>query len=253
VKTYIDVDYASNLKRTNYYLNRIRKVAEEFKGKLLFAIAKRSDFKDEMSRFGVPETGEVGVAIDDHVNSAKHPMKDTFSVENLKKFAEDFLAKKLKSYIKSEPVPAGNDQPGKVKVVVGETLNDIVMDKNKDVFFEMYAPWCGHCKSLEPKYKELAEKMKDIPTVTIAKMDATANDSPHPKYQAKGYPTILFAPANSKDEPVAYSGDREVSAMYDWIKSTASLPFPKDAESDSGDKKDKPKKAKKDKKPKEDL
>jgi len=29
VKVYIDVDYASNLKQTNYYLNRLKKVAED--------------------------------------------------------------------------------------------------------------------------------------------------------------------------------------------------------------------------------
>ena len=44
-------------------------------------------------------------------------------------------------------------------MVVGETFNDIVNDESKDVLIEFYAPWCGHCKNLEPIYNELGEKV----------------------------------------------------------------------------------------------
>ena len=43
--------------------------------------------------------------------------------------------------------------------MVAETFDEIVNNENKDVLFEFYAPWCGHCKNLEPKYKELGEKV----------------------------------------------------------------------------------------------
>ncbi len=46
-----------------------------------------------------------------------------------------------------------------LQVVVGKSFNDIVNDPTKDVLIEFYAPWCGHCKSLAPKYDELAEKV----------------------------------------------------------------------------------------------
>jgi len=109
-------------------------------------------------------------------------------------------------------------------VVVGKTFNNIVLDPTKDVFIELYAPWCGHCKKLEPIYTELAEKIKKegISNVVIAKMDATMNDSPDINMQAKGFPTIYFAPANKKDSPISYPGDRTVKAMYDFIKKNAS-------------------------------
>ena len=35
-------------------------------------------------------------------------------------------------------------------------------------------------------------------------MDATANDIPHSAYTARGFPTILFAPAGNKDKPMTY-------------------------------------------------
>lgn len=45
------------------------------------------------------------------------------------------------------------------QVVVAENFDSIVNDDSKDVLIEFYAPWCGHCKSLEPKFKELGEKV----------------------------------------------------------------------------------------------
>lgn len=43
---------------------------------------------------------------------------------------------------------------------MAENFDAIVNDDSKDVLIEFYAPWCGHCKSLEPKYKELGEKVR---------------------------------------------------------------------------------------------
>lgn len=48
------------------------------------------------------------------------------------------------------------------------------------------------------------------------------------------FPTIYWAPKNSKDKPEKYEGGREVSDFVDFIKRKASDPikFPKEASKD---------------------
>lgn len=68
---------------------------------------------------------------------------------------------------------------------------------------EYYAPWCGHCKSLAPKYLNVADKLKELgcDNIVIGKMDATANEVEG--LNIEGFPTLKFYPANNK-EPMDY-------------------------------------------------
>jgi len=221
LKVYADLDWKLNSKGANYILNKIRKVAKEYADKLSFAVASKSKHQKEIEDAGL--TGDHAFAIHDLQKGHKYPGSGAFSAESFKKHVEDFLANKLEPYLKSEPIPT--NVPGEPTVVVGKTFDQIVLDPTKDVLLEAYAPWCGHCKQLEPKYKELAEQMAPYSdSIVIAKIDATANDLP-PNYQAKGYPTIFFAPANKKDKPLTYDSAREVKDFVTYIKKNAHLPL----------------------------
>lgn len=129
--------------------------------------------------------------------------------------------------MKSAPIPKKNDGP--VTVVVGNTFDKIVKDESKDVLIEFYAPWCGHCKSLEPIYKKLGQKYKSEKNLIIAKIDGTANDSP-PEFKTEGFPTIYFAPAGKKSSPIKYEADRTLEGFTKFLEanSVASLKKGKD-------------------------
>jgi len=142
----------------------------------------------------------------------KFPMKDDYSPENLKKFLDDLLAGSVEAYMKSEPLPDNNDAPA--KTVVARNFKEIV-NQDKDVLIEFYAPWCGHCKKLAPVWDELGEKLANE-NVVIAKMDATANDVPS-VFTVTGFPTIYWVPKGKKDAPVPYHGGRELDDFVQFI------------------------------------
>jgi thiol-disulfide isomerase/thioredoxin len=67
-------------------------------------------------------------------------------------------------------------EQGTVFKIVGTTYDQVVKDTSKDVFVKYYAPWCNHCKQLEPIWEELAQKVAHIDDLVIAKFDATENE-----------------------------------------------------------------------------
>lgn len=152
----------------------------------------------------------------------KFPYNGTLTAEDIEAFAKGILDGTIKADVKSDDVPE-NDMDGHVKVVVGHTVEDIVFDSKKDVLLEVYAPWCGHCQALEPAYKKLAARFKDIDSVVIAKMDGTTNE--HPDIEIEGFPTLIFVPAKEEAEIIDFEGDRTVKALTKFIKEHAVIPY----------------------------
>jgi len=226
VVVYYKVDYERNTKGTNYWRNRVMKVAKKVLDsgkKATFAISSSADLSHELAEFGVDAADDavLYVTIKDSKNQ-KFKMNGVFNMETFETFLNDFFNNKLTVYMKSEPIPEANDQA--VKVVVAKNFEEIVNAPDKDVLIEFYAPWCGHCKTLAPKYDELAEKLKNEPSITIAKMDATANDVPS-NFQVQGFPTLFFVPKGSKDAPRQYNGGREVKDFLEYIARESTEPL----------------------------
>lgn len=123
--------------------------------------------------------------------------KGDLATDPLVKWGKGIVDGSVEAEFQSEDIPDPDTVDG-VKIVVGKTFTQVTTDPTKDVMVEIYAPWCGHCQQLEPIYKELAARFKDIDSVVIAKLDGTANE--HKDLTVEGYPTILFFPAGENAE-----------------------------------------------------
>lgn len=214
VIAYYNVDYVKNAKGTNYWRNRILKVAKGFASSFTFAVSSKDDFQHELNEFGYDYVkGDKPLIFARDEKNQKFIMKDEFSVEAFETFLSELKAGKLEPYLKSEAVPEDNSGP--VTVAVAKNFDAVVTNNDKDTLVEFYAPWCGHCKKLAPVFDELGEKMKDE-EVSIVKMDATANDVPSP-FDVRGFPTLYWAPKGEKSNPVRYEGGRELDDFIKYI------------------------------------
>jgi len=212
VVAYFGVDYAKNPKGTNYWRNRVMKIAKAHPD-MTYAISNKDDFQHELSEYGFDYVkGDTPVVAAKDAKGQKFKMEATFTMDAFGEFLTGLKAGDLEPYMKSEPVP---ENQGDVKVAVAKNFDELVTNNKKDVLVEFYAPWCGHCKKLTPIYDELGEKMKDE-DVEIVKMDATANDVP-PSFSVSGFPTLFWLPSSTK-KAESYNGGRELD---DFIKFVA--------------------------------
>ena len=139
-------------------------------------------------------------------------MEDELTEAKAAAFIEDVQAGKIEPYLKSEPVPEKNDEA--VTVVVGKTFDEIVLG-GKNVLLEIYAPWCGHCKALEPTYKEVGEAMQADEEVVIAKLDGTLNDLIDQRFPVQGFPALFFISAEG--EVKSHEGGRTFDDIVKFV------------------------------------
>lgn len=92
----------------------------------------------------------------------------------------------------------------------------LVLESNDHWMVEFYAPWCGHCKKLEPEWKKAADRLAPE-GVKLGAVDATVHTGLAQKYGIKGFPTIkVFAAGPKTAGPTDYQGAREADAIIQY-------------------------------------
>jgi len=216
-------------------LSRLEAAAGIRRGKITFVSmdVSQDDNKGVLDYFGV--TADEAPTI--YMVTLKEQMlkykytgaKGDITTEDLNAFLEQYEAGTLKVHIKSEP-----DSPEHlaqaVKVVTGNSFQSLVIDNTKDVLVEFYAPWCGHCKKLEPVYLKMAQELEaeGATDLVIAKMDATANEVDVEGVAVQGFPTIYFFKGSDKQKPVKYGGGRTLEDFLGFLEENAHHGFSKD-------------------------
>nr|XP_043629074.1 protein disulfide-isomerase-like [Erigeron canadensis] len=195
------------------YKSKYSDVAGEYKGKgLNFLLGDVKASQAALQYFGLTED-QSPVLIVQNTNGLKF-INSNVEADQLAPWLKDYMDGKVKPFIKSEPIPETNDEP--VKVVVANSLRNMVLDSNKNILLEIYAPWCGHCKKLAPILDEVAVSFENDANVMIAKFDGSNNDIPSDTFEVQGYPTLYFKSSSGKVVP--YEGNRTKEDIIEFIQ-----------------------------------
>ncbi|ETV66397.1 protein disulfide-isomerase domain, variant [Aphanomyces astaci] len=103
-----------------------------------------------------------------------------------------------------------------VHVLTSKNFKQQVLDSSDYWLVEFYAPWCGHCKQLEPEWKEAAKQLKT--KAKLGKVDCTVHQDLGQTYGIQGYPTIKEFGKNKK-KPKDFNGGRRASEIVQYVRS----------------------------------
>ncbi|XP_023017598.2 protein disulfide-isomerase A3 [Leptinotarsa decemlineata] len=213
VVVYFDIDFETFPQTTQYWRNRILKVADMFRENVTFAMSNAEDFQEELADLDYLDKPVV-IAKDGTTN--KYVLVGEFSSYNFENFVGDFLGNSLKPFFsKTEPIPAFNNES--VKIAVAQNFKSLVVDSEKDTIISFHSKWCTLCKKLASLYVSLAKSFSSENIVFVA-MDAYKNDVPEEyKVEELYTPTMYWAPIGSKQKPFRYRGKLEEKDLIRFI------------------------------------
>jgi protein disulfide-isomerase A6 len=186
-------------------------LAEAYKKESDVVIAKvdADGHKELGSRFGVTGFPTLKMFLKGKTDATDY--NSGRDLEELVKFVNDATGSKARV---AKPV-------SKVTVLEPGNFDAVVNDKNKLVFVEFYAPWCGHCKHLAPDWEKLGAAFQNEENVVIAKVDADSHRNLGERFGVTGFPTLKFFPPNDKSG-LSYEGARDLSALVAEVNTRAS-------------------------------
>ena len=109
-----------------------------------------------------------------------------------------------------------------VREITDETFETEVVQAEKPVVIDFWAPWCGPCKAVEPVLADLAEKHAG--RVEFAKLNIDENPVVASRYGVLAIPTaILFEGGEARETVVgARSRSHYEEAWELWLTPTSS-------------------------------
>ena len=110
-----------------------------------------------------------------------------------------------------------------VRELTDDTFETEVLESERPVVVDFWAPWCGPCKAVEPIMADLAEAHGDV---EFAKMNIDEHPLAASRFGVLALPTaILFEGGEARETVIgAQSKSRYEQAWGAWLKPRSATP-----------------------------
>ncbi|XP_065196140.1 protein disulfide-isomerase A4-like [Sycon ciliatum] len=224
VTLYYTVDFSKEMsKATQFWRRRLVEIAKDYKehaDTLAFAVADDEAFGNLLQSMGMSDNAfDVSLAISGPEVKQHYPLEEDWDEDLFREHIDNFLAKKLEPYARSEPIPARNNGP--VKIAVAKNFKELYGNADRNVIVMFYVPWCPYCREMEPMFLKAARKYVNDKNLIFIKFNIQENQLPR-EFEGKveGYPTIYFRGRHST-ELKKYEGGPVVQALADFADSNS--------------------------------
>jgi len=106
---------------------------------------------------------------------------------------------------------------GVINVDISNFDDVVAANDDEVVMVEFYAPWCGHCKQLQPEYVKLAKALKNVVKVVALDASDDKNRAIAAKYGVQGFPTLKVHVGTGP--AIDYQQGRDVNSMKNFLLS----------------------------------
>ena len=209
------------------YIIPLRKLARHFRDKLAFTyavIGTGTEWEQKKLIFNLLNTTVV-LSVEDWIQHkrwrymAPSPSLETvINDKSMREWLKGIVDGTTKEWKKTERKPTVEVVDG-MTIAVGETLPAILNDKSSDILLDFYAPWCTHCKAIEPALANVKKHFtvqQGANALRLVKFNAVDNDFDHKVFNVTRYPALFFRAANSPK--VLLSPATNEAELIDWIK-----------------------------------
>ncbi|XP_037100719.1 protein disulfide-isomerase A6 isoform X2 [Syngnathus acus] len=144
----------------------------------------------------------------------------------LRELVKDRLSGKSGSSGYSKQSEGGSEKD--VVELTDDNFDKMVLHSDDVWLVEFFAPWCGHCKNLEPEWAAAASAVKEQTKgkVRLGAVDATVHQAVSSRYGVRGFPTIKIF--RKGEEPEDYQGGRSrrdiIERALDLFSDNAPVP-----------------------------